>query len=507
MIDRVIAAFSGLLATNATAVGMLPGPSASSSGNVQASAYPVQSSMSTLARFPWMWVAIRAIASDLAGLPLIATPQGGGDGRTVDDPALRILANPSAGCQGRLFRMQLLTDFLATGDAYFWRKPGGSLVRLHPMWVTALADDLGNVIHWIIQPSATSRFTLPPSELIHVRDISWDDGPGLVYGESPVRALHDDLVREMSGRQLGADQSTKGHPDVIFSVKGAGGRIKAREMSEEWETARQAKRSAFVVYDDVSVTPLSWTPEQMALGETSDRLRDTILAMFEVPPARAGVNTANYGTQRQQMRTYWESLIRRSVAFDEAFSQLARPGVRISHDFSAVESLQVSYSERLARVEQWVALGATPADAARYEGFADAPLPQGAVPAAVAPRPGAGDEAPEPPRGGKGKSGESLRVRVHRAPRPTGPAGGANGRPRPPVDDEPTVRLVMPRASPSHLDVLTQITQGVSQTVAQGYLQEYAWVVDSIAADVSRGDDVQYRIATERHRIRSMADA
>ena len=48
---------------------------------------------------------------------------------------------------------------------------------------------------------------------------------------------------------------------------------------------------------------------------------------------------------------------------------------RVYHDFARVDALQASRTERLNRALTWNLLGASPAEAAAYEGFEDAPLP------------------------------------------------------------------------------------------------------------------------------------
>tara|TARA_R100000458_G_C8269981_1_gene244708 strand:+ start:59 stop:1717 length:1659 start_codon:yes stop_codon:yes gene_type:complete len=50
--------------------------------------------------------------------------------------------------------------------------------------------------------------------------------------------------------------------------------------------------------------------------------------------------------------------------------------ITIRHDFSEIESLQESRSERLNRVMSWTMLGVSTEDAAAYEGFDDLPVPE-----------------------------------------------------------------------------------------------------------------------------------
>jgi len=136
----------------------------------------------------------------------------------------------------------------------------------------------------------------------------------------------------------------------------------------------------------------------MEFAQMRHDTRDMVLAVFGVPPTRAGIPAANYGTAKQEMRSYWEALLRGMAAlFDDEFSRLTGDSsIRIEHDPTDVEALQVSYTERQMRASTWVhSFGADPAAAAAYEGFPDAPTGTAGVPAE---RP---DKEPDEPQGSR----------------------------------------------------------------------------------------------------------
>lgn len=374
----------------------------------QTQQYPTEWSMSTLARFPWVWTCVRAVAGDLAGLPLVAVesaPGGSrraGNRRSVNDPALRLLDNPSSGVTGTLLRKQLLVDYLCSGNAYAWRASESELIRLHPSLVTVMSSGIARTVtsfavsYW----DGTQRIDMvvPPDKMLFIRDVSWQSTPDSVLGESPMRCLHDDLTMELGAKKLAAEQAKRGRPDVLFSTDGNIGDDGVNEVNRRWNEAVVKGNGAFTTGRGLKATVLSWSPREFEYAARSEQVRDTVLAVFEVPPARAGLASANYGTQKQQMRTYWESLQRRAKMFDDAFSLLAAPGVRIEHDFSEVEALQVSYTERQMRVVTWASQGMDPNEAAKYEGFDDVPHMSGAA----NPQPGLRmPSRPEEPQGDK----------------------------------------------------------------------------------------------------------
>jgi hypothetical protein len=236
--------------------------------------------------------------------------------------------------------------------------------------------------------------------MLHIRDVSWEDGPASALGESVIRCLHDDLTMELGAKKLAAKQAKMGRPDVVFSSESGISPEDQKRINERWTAASRDGQLAFTVGKGLKVETLSWDPRVFEFAARSAEVRDVVLAAFGVPPARAGLASANYGTQKQQMRTYWETIRAATRAFDDAFSTLARPGVRIESDMQDVEALQVSYTERQQRVVTWVALGADPNTAAAYEGFDDAPTMDPAKAASVAPSNGT-SKKPEEPQGDK----------------------------------------------------------------------------------------------------------
>jgi HK97 family phage portal protein len=372
------------------------------SGEDVGQTYHPEWSLSTLARFPWVWTCVRAVSDDAGQLPLIAVEiQPDGTRRQVQDPALLLLERPSTGITGSHLRRQLWVDYLLTGNAYAWRPSPLELIRLHPARMAARTAGIGHqIVEYHYRDDDGTLHTIPPAAILHIRDVSWETGPASALGESAIRCLHDDLTMELGVKRLAAKQAQRGRPDVIFtSDKGIDPKDQ-EQLDKRWEAAAKNGRLAFTVGRDLKVQQLSWSPREFEFASRSEQIRDTVLAVFGVPPARAGLASANYGTQKQQMRTYWETVRARARAFDDAFSTLAQPGVRIEHDFTDVEALQISFTEAQQRVVTWAALGADPNEAAAYEGFVAAPAMDPDHAAGVKPSNGP-SKKPEEPQGDK----------------------------------------------------------------------------------------------------------
>lgn len=350
--------------------------------------YPYQFSMSTMASYPWVWTCVRARSGDLAALPICAVRyerQPNGKSRRVivqDEPVLRLLQKPSIGVTGYLLRKQLVADYTLTGNAYLWKASPVELIRLHPAHVTPIASSLfgGSIIEYRLWDGRGYR-TIRAEDIIHIRDISWSEDVSALLGESPIRCLHDDLTMDRNAKKLAANQSAKGRPELLLSTQEQLGPTGAEEIVGKYEQARNKMHGAFAHGRGIKATPIGWGPREFEYAERSAVVRDTVLAVLEVPPARAGISSSAYGSDKAQLRVYWESLRRQAKAFDDALTDglVVSDGVSLEHDFTDVEALQVSYTERLERVKTMVGLGASPRDAAEYEGFDEMPVPEEAI--------------------------------------------------------------------------------------------------------------------------------
>ncbi len=355
----------------------------SSGGGIPASpSYPAELSMSALIGNPWVWACVQAIVTDLTGLPLVAeTGVGLARKQTYDHWLLTLLDRPHPKVSGRRFRRQLVTD-LCFGNAYIrvWRDGTGrpvQLGRVLPGSIEAEVGPDGEELGWLL-PSTGQ--TLRWDEVLHISDVSWEHRASLVFGNSPIEPLAlglsvDRDTRKQSGRAARRGRLemmlTPDAPEVVLNKEAT------RNMVDQYATATESGHGLYVVNKAMKATPLTLTAREGEFLGITDRLRAEILAVFGVPPVRAGEPAANYGTARQQMRTYWETLLGRAALIDDELSRLAEPGVRVRHSFANVNSLQETHTERQTRAVVWIEkFGIDAASAASYEGFHDAPIPK-----------------------------------------------------------------------------------------------------------------------------------
>lgn len=376
--------------------------------------YQVMASMSAMAAFPWVRACVLAIVDDLSGLPIIATEElADGTHRQTTHPALELLRRPSTRITGRKLRRQLLVDYLLTGNAYILlpdpalaARAMSPMLRLHPALVEVDTDRMGLPTGY--RYNGTDKYRL--DQVLHIADVSWSDDARMLLGESAIRALHDDLMSHKAAKKHAAQSAQRGRPDFLVTPSGTAGFGKdgSKKIAQALDKSLQKGDGVIVADKEMQVVPLHLTSRDMEFAEQYQNTVHAILAVFGVPPVRVGLPGANYGTAKTQMRAYWESLQHRAALFDDELSRLAGGRVRLEHDFTAVDALQVSQTERLERVSTWVALGFEPVSAARFEGFINPPtLSEAPNPADIADR-RRPEREPEEPQGTRRSIGEVL---------------------------------------------------------------------------------------------------
>lgn len=369
------------------------------SGSEASPSYDVAEAMSAYSAFPWVVACLQAISTDLAGLPLRLTRGRGKSAVVVDEhPLLDLLEQPGPQVSGLVFRRQAPVDLLLAGNFYAavlgGARPTG-LRRLHPERTRIEPDPYEGVASYQYD-TLGGRVGFAPEDVLHARLSSYESGPEGQYGQGIIRPLHEDLTTDLRAQRLASNLAKRGKPVAIISPGEDGDTWpdKVRQSIKEAYDRMLREDGAVVVGGKVKIDLPAWSPRDMEFEKVRLLARDAVLAAFGVPPVRVGLPTANYATSREQSLTYWQNLVGIAALLDAELTRLARRydrGLRVSHDFSKVDALQASRTERLARVQQWYLLGATPAAAAAYEGFDDAPVPEADLPAAE-PEP-----APEPP--------------------------------------------------------------------------------------------------------------
>ena len=346
--------------------------------------YPHVNSLSSMARFPFIYACVSAISQDLSRIPIRARRGRGKDAEPLDEhPVLDLLETPSTRVSAGLFKRQIISDLTLSGGAYILivgpNEPE-ALLRLHPSRVKIRPMPDGQ-IDGFEYSGGGSTVLYDYDQVLAIRTPSWSDDPGGLYGISPIQSLHDDLMTERRTAELAAMTATTGRPTGIISPAEDGDRWSRDQIAlvREKYTEQMSKGSGILVVGGaVDYQPMGWSPSEMEMGELRKFTRESILACFDCPPARVGLPNTSYATADAQSKRYWEGLAGRAEGIASELTRLARmfpdsDDVTVYFDFSNVDALTESRDARVSRVLSWSMLGLEPGEAAALEGFDEFP--------------------------------------------------------------------------------------------------------------------------------------
>ncbi len=345
-----------------------------------------ETSMSAYAGHAYTHAAVQRASQDLASLPLRLIKGNGTEAVIVDDsPAIELLKQPNTYTDGTLFREQLITDLILTGNCYVLivgpLSNPTSLFRLHPKNVRIVTNSQ-NGIKGYEYTSDGSSVLYETDRVRHSRNASWSDGPsGELYGTGAIESLAREINADINAQKLASNASAQGRPDVLLSPKDDAdiwGRERRREILDAYKNM-STRGGAMVLSGQIDVTELKLSPRDMEFTQSRTMARESISAVIGVPSTILGLPDANYATARQSTMNYWSVQTKRGAKMSLLFTSIVKlyeSDFRIEHDYSAIEALQVVRDSQLIRIEKHILNGMSAADAYRYEGLEDSPLVQ-----------------------------------------------------------------------------------------------------------------------------------
>tara|TARA_R100000664_G_scaffold29084_2_gene40704 strand:- start:9 stop:2054 length:2046 start_codon:yes stop_codon:yes gene_type:complete len=331
----------------------------------------------------YTYAAVSRSAADLAALPLVLTSGRGKSAKIIDDsPVLDLFDEPSTNMDGYLFREQLRTDLMLSGNCYILllgiSEQPDSIIRLHPAEVEIVTDERSGITGY--RHESNGQVVIYPLErVLHGRNPTYAKGPKSLYGVGVVEPLTREINADINAQKLASTSSAKGRPDILIhplDPADVWGLERRREILDQYR-GLASEGGAMVLSGQVGIEPLKLTPREMEFEASRRMARESISAVCGVPPVVLGLPSANYATARQQNITYWTNQQKASKRLDHLFTLIAKkfsPDYRIYHDFTDVEALQSVRDSQLLRVQQHIANGMSPADAYKYENMADAPI-------------------------------------------------------------------------------------------------------------------------------------
>ena len=347
--------------------------------------------MSALGADPWTFAQLSRAGMDLARLPLRVSKTGQRKDQLLPShPLVELLRRPAPGCSGFLLRSQWTVDRRATGDAFglkvYSAGKWSGIMRLPPQSVSAIPSQNGAAKAYEYNHAGTT-YTFQPAFIIHIRGISWQDGPeGMLSGTGFIEPLNRTIGTSIELSKRLEKSARQGRPGALAWPAHVPGQLSpnpdtVKEARKRFkQTLAEASGGAAFLGIPIEWKPIDWSPEELQTTEAMERLVQERIAVGGVPPVRLGRETTNYATARQQSEVYWgDELQAEAELIDAELTYHARlefgdDSLNVWHDFGSVPALQETKTAALQRVSLHILNGMNPADAYAYEGMEEAPI-------------------------------------------------------------------------------------------------------------------------------------
>jgi HK97 family phage portal protein len=324
-----------------------------------------------------VYKAVTIIARNIASVKLEFFKGDSDEALPPTDPIVALFSNPEkrSGLRQRQFVMKHAQDMELSGD---WFIEFGEFARggkgrseipttMRRLPRSRMRPDIepntGAMRGWIYQPPVGAARHLPDEKIMHSFYPSpYDDLMGMAPMSAALLDADSDYQAAMWNRYFFENDTSSG---VVFKrdKDTYSDPEKDREFLEWWKQKRAGvsrSHTAILPPPGTDVTELGTSQSEMGFIDLRRFSREQILAVFDVPPAVAGVfEYANYANAKEQLRYFWyhklfpmmddlESVIQ--TDFLDRFNT----GVRVAFKREDVQALIVDYDQKIdAAVKLW----------------------------------------------------------------------------------------------------------------------------------------------------------
>lgn len=299
------------------------------------------------------------------------TSSGPLDKPNPNHPLVSLLRDPNPDYGGDALLAATAADWFMTGNAY-WVKARNGLGQLQLYWVPSWqlfprwAADGSNFIgdYLYRMGGGNAELAIPQEAVVHFR--FGLDFANYRFGVGAVRPILREIYSDNEASTFtAAILHNYGMPGVMISPLDDGATIGdegAEALHSLWETnyTGDGRGKPFVASGRIAVTPLGFSPEQLALKDLPNRAEDRICAAFGLSAMLIGLTSgaahktyANYGEARKA--GYHECLIPVTKFLGRTLDHQLLPDLgdsareRCRWDFSAVPALAEDENEKAKR--------------------------------------------------------------------------------------------------------------------------------------------------------------
>lgn len=272
----------------------------------------------------WVYVAVRLIASRVAGTPLHFHRDDTGERLALPHPLIQLFREVNPFETAASLWMKTLTFLELTGNAY-WYVPRNKLGAIAEIWVLPtqhmrVVPDKKHFIKGYLFRHAGVEEVFGAREVIHLKYPS-PESP--FYGAGPLQAAAESVDAHQAMKTAERQSFTQGaFPGLAIQTEEKLSPDVRKRLEAAFESgyagASRAGRT-LILEQGLKVRPFTFSPREMDFLESSKMTRDEILAVFGVPAAVAGISEdVNRASAEAMLYTFSENTVLPKLRLIEA---------------------------------------------------------------------------------------------------------------------------------------------------------------------------------------------
>jgi len=340
--------------------------------NYNSNAYEFRQFADAYAAHVWVYVCVRAIAKNIASIPILPYVQVK-DGSWIEDKKHELyqpVLNPNPYMSSYNLREYTASALKLFGNAYWYlerfkSKDVKEIWPLLPDSVRPVGSKAKLIDHYIYEVRPGVKTRLEYNEVIHFRDMN---PASFIYGLGAMSAakttIATDLFAQVWNKAFFANAA---RPDGVLESDDSLDIDTIKRIKESWTQMYQGseKHGKTAILDNgLKYKPISENAKDMDFINLRKDLRTEILASFGVPPSVVGLlEYANYSNMEQQLKAFWSlTLLPEIRNIEETLTIRARqislkPETVFQSDLSNVQALQPDMKLLADTAQVWVNCG------------------------------------------------------------------------------------------------------------------------------------------------------
>lgn len=331
---------------------------------------------SIYARQAWVYSAVRAIAQNIACVPLKIQTGRQGNLKDIDEfssgnelELFKLFERPNNFTTG--FQLwELTTTFLNLQGMCFWllNRSGPTEIPKEifvfgKKGFQPLVNDAGGLLGWRYEVEGKEPVNLRFDQVAVFRFI---DPENPMMGLAPLEAARRGILLDFFASNFTQGLFVNGaEPNGVISSEKVIPKKMRDEIRQEWE-ARHAGplnvKKLGILWGGMKYQPIFVSHKDMEFLEQRKWTRDEILAVFKVPKSEISLyEDLNFANAMAQDRSFWqktlipiikglEAVLKTDLLIDLA--PAVSKGLRITFDLSTVTALQESLSDKIQNAER-----------------------------------------------------------------------------------------------------------------------------------------------------------